>query len=132
MLRMSDWALPFRTLSLSLVTSSSSGPRGGNTGWTHHGLHSDTIFILEKMIIFRATYYALIDGYNVPGGRDGKDMKGTYLNRPEPNKELVLQEYGEDEEYNTFSCHRKQILPYKVPLKRVKSRSCACREEPHK
>lgn len=39
MLRMSDWALPFKTLCLSLVTSSSSGPSGGNKGWTHHGLH---------------------------------------------------------------------------------------------
>lgn len=57
-----------------------------------------------------------------------KGTERTDLNRPEPDEELVLQEYGEDEKYNTFSCHRKQVLPYEVPLKRVKSRFCACRE----
>lgn len=59
-------------------------------------------------------------------------MVGTNLNRPKPKKEIVLQEYGEDEENNTFSCHRKQVLPYKVPLKRVKCQPCACTEEAHK
>lgn len=32
-------------------------------------------------------------------------MKASSL--PEVNEELVLQEYGEDEEDDTFSCHRK-------------------------
>lgn len=43
------------------------------------------------------------------------------LNIPKANEELVLQQYGEDEEDNTFSCHCEQIFSYKVPLKRVKS-----------
>lgn len=60
-----------------------------------------------------------------------KDTERTDLNRPEPNEELVLQEYGEDEKYNAFGCHGKQVLPYEVPLKRVKSWFCACGEEPH-
>lgn len=94
--------------------------------------HSDTIFISERKIICHATYHALIDENNVLGFKKGKDMEGTDINRPDPNKKLVLQEYGEDEEDNTFSCHRKQVLPYEVPLKRVKSWSCACREEPRK
>lgn len=40
---------------------------------------------------------------------------------PIVNEKLVLQENGEDEEDNAFSCHCKQILPHKVPLKGVKS-----------
>lgn len=46
-------------------------------------------------------------------------METGVLRIPEANEELVLQQYGEDEEDNTFSCHRKEVLPYKVPLKRV-------------
>lgn len=41
MVRMSDWALPFMTLSLSLATSSSSGPRGGISVLPHHGLKGE-------------------------------------------------------------------------------------------
>lgn len=41
MVRMSDWALPFITLSLSLATSSSSGPRGGISVLPHHGLNGE-------------------------------------------------------------------------------------------
>ncbi len=69
---------------------------------------------------------------------DGRSRKGllsverVVLNVPEANEELVLQQYGEDEEDNTFSCHRKQVLPYKVPLKRVQSLLCAWRKKNHK
>lgn len=51
MVRMSDWALPFMTLSLSLATSSSSGPRGGISVLPHHGLNGE-----DKCKLFLYTY----------------------------------------------------------------------------
>ena len=57
MVRMSDWALPLITLSLSLATSSSSGPRGGTSGSDHHGLNGDiqdqtVTFVTMSNIVF--------------------------------------------------------------------------------
>lgn len=51
--------------------------------------------------------------------------KGLPFNTPEANEELVLQQNSKDEEDNTFNCHRKQVLPNKVPLQRVQSLFCA-------
>ena len=56
-------------------------------------------------------------------------MEGVAFNTPEMNEELVLKQYGEDEEDNTLSCHRKQVLSNKIPLKRVQSLLCAWAEK---
>lgn len=170
MVRMSDSTFPFMTLSLSLATSSSSGPRGSFSGSTHHGLnreikdqpesfsftkktislmflHSnhehECIFapfeiILEPILtlcskksqIFASHYFPIIITYMVEKFCHHKQEGSSalwelVLNIPEAKEELVLQQYGEDEEDNAFSCHCKQVFSYKVPLKRVQSLLCA-------
>lgn len=51
---------------------------------------------------------------------------------PEANEKLILQQYGEDEEDNPLSCHRKQVLPYKIPLERIQSLFGAWRRKKRK
>lgn len=57
MVRMSDWALPFMTLSLSLATSSSSGPRGGISVLPHHGLNGEDKFKLCLLHVLKLQRY---------------------------------------------------------------------------
>lgn len=177
MVRMSDWALPFMTLSLSLATSSSSGPRGGISVLPHHGLNGEEqvqtvsftctqtakLFVLcfctEDMNYFRSHFVHMLQLTSCykpsmhstkifgllwlpvngrfmveqkftceKNRRRTKSLlptKGVPFNTPDANEELVLQQNSKDEEDNAFNCHRKQVLPNKVPLQRVQSLFCA-------
>lgn len=44
-----------------------------------------------------------------------------YFFLPVADEEFVLKEYGKDEEDDTFYCHCKKVLSYKVPLKGVQA-----------
>lgn len=46
-------------------------------------------------------------------------LKKRFL--PVADEEFVLKEYGKDEEDDTFYCHCKKVLSYKVPLKGVQA-----------
>lgn len=183
MVRMSDWALPFMTLSLSLATSSSSGPRGGISVLPHHGLNERSsycvfymysnckaiclVFLYRRHELFSCLFIStafrshsvymlqLASSYK-PSMHSTKifgllwlpvnsrfmveqkiiceknrictksllPTKRVLFNTPEANEKLVLQQNSEDEEDNAFNCHRKQVLPNKVPLQRVQSAFC--------
>jgi len=102
--RMFAWAFPLLTLSLSRLTSSSSGPSGGISGSAHHDLTGNNI-----------TKFHL----GAPAADHITDTLKGDVNVPKANEELVLQQDGEDEEDEAFSCHCKQVLPDGVPLERV-------------
>lgn len=66
------------------------------------GAGSNRVFLLQKLIVL---CFCAAD-----------KTEGVPLNTPEANEELVLQQNSEDKVDNTFSRHRKQVLPDQVPL----------------
>lgn len=44
-------------------------------------------------------------------------------------EELVLKQYSENEEHNALDCHRKQVLPYKIPCQWLQCLLVSCEQQ---